>query len=200
MNGTIHLVRHGLVENPMGVIYGRLPGYNLSEVGLRQAKAAAEHLTSASLRAVWSSPLERAQETAHEIAGRHGLPTVLDDRALESATTLEGVGRTIASLLRSPRSWWQFRNPMKPTWGESFSQVRARMLEVVEDALAAVDGGEVVLVSHQTPIQVARLALAQRSVPPWLGSHPCATGSVSSLVLEEGRVVSARYFVPRVEG
>ncbi|MGH2701497.1 MAG: histidine phosphatase family protein, partial [Actinomycetota bacterium] len=73
LSGTVHLVRHGEVENPKGVIYGRLPGYNLSERGQRQAEAAGRHLRDADVRAVWASPLERAQETAEAIAVHHGV-------------------------------------------------------------------------------------------------------------------------------
>ncbi len=196
MKGKIHLVRHGKVENPKGVIYGRLPGYHLSELGKQQAQAAADRLAQADIGAVWSSPLERAQETAEMIAAPHSLSIITDERLLESGTSLEGIGRTLASFLTSPRHWWHLRNPFKPSWGESFSEIRARMLEVVAEALQEADGREVVVVSHQTPVQVARLALARRNVPPWLGFAPCVTGSVSTLELDEGRVLSASYFAP----
>ncbi|MDQ4095868.1 MAG: histidine phosphatase family protein [Actinomycetota bacterium] len=197
MPTTVHLVRHGEVENPKGVIYGRLPGYNLSERGLRQARQSAERLASADLAAVWSSPLERAQETAQAIAEPHGLEIITDDRLLESETTLEGLGRDALHFFRSPKQWWHFRNPMRPSWGESFTSIRERMLEAINEAMAAAAGREVVLVSHQTPVLVARLTLTRRRTPPWLGLTPCQTGSITTLVLEEGdRVVDASYFAP----
>jgi broad specificity phosphatase PhoE len=192
---SVHLVRHGEVENPMGVIYGRLPGYNLSERGERQAKAAAERLKDADVGAIWSSPLERAQETAALIAEPHGLDIVTDMRITETDTTLEGLTRSIAALFRSPRRWWHFRNPIKPSWGESFSDVRARMLDAIADARDQAGGRDVVLVSHQTPVLVARLALTQRRLPPWLPFTPCETGSVTTLTVDDG-VVSASYFRP----
>lgn len=195
MNGTIHLVRHGKVENPAGVIYGRLPGYNLSEVGIEQARQAADHLRDRDIGSIWSSPLERAQETATIIAEPHGLEIVTDERLIESGTTLEGVGRTAIALLRSPRHWWSLRNPWRPSWGETFAEVRERMAAAVADALAAAGGKEVVIVSHQTPVQAGRLVLAKRKRPPWLG-EPCSTGSVSSLVIKDGTVLSSDYFAP----
>jgi len=198
LTATIHLVRHGEVENPKGVIYGRLPGYNLSERGRRQAEEAGAHLASADIGALWASPLERAQETAAAISNHHATEIVTDDRLIESDTTLEGVGRTIRALIRSPRHWWQFRNPWKPSWGETFAEIRARMVLVVTDAVAASGGREVVLVSHQTPVLVARLALARRNAPPWITGIPCQTGSVTTMVLEEGRVVKGSYFVPSI--
>ncbi len=199
MGVTIHLVRHGEVENPKGVIYGRLPGYNLSERGQRQAEAAADRLADADVGALWASPLERAQETAQAIAARHpGLEIVTDERIIESATTVEGVGRDVMALLRSPKHWWHFRNPWGPSWGESFTDIRARMLDAIEDARRQAGGRELAIVSHQTPVLVARLALARRRVPPWLAFTPCGTGSVTTLVLEEGKVLSAAYFAPPI--
>ena len=196
MDGTIHLVRHGEVENPKGVIYGRLPGFNLSERGRRQAQAAAEHLAERAIGAVWTSPLERARETADQVAARHGLEPVIDDRLLESDTTLEGVGRSVGQLLRSPRTWWNLRNPWRPSWGETYREIRKRVLAAIEDALARNAGGDVAVVSHQTPILVARLSLSKSRTPPWGGLVPCSTGSVTSIVLEDGRVTSLNYFSP----
>lgn len=196
ISGTVHLVRHGEVENPKGIIYGRLPGYNLSERGLRQAAAAGRRLAHADVGAIWSSPLERAQETAAAIAAHHDVEVTTDERIIESDSTLEGVSRTVWRLLRNPVHWWRFRNPIKPSWGESFAAVGARMVDAITDALAQAEGRDVVIVSHQTPVLVARLALAKRRVPPWLGRVPCETGSVTTLVLDEGRVLTASYFRP----
>lgn len=193
---TIHLVRHGEVENPTSVIYGRLPGFSLSDRGRKQAEAAARRLADRQIAAVWASPLERAQETALIIAEPHDLSVRTDDRLTESGTTLEGVTRTVVGFLRSPRHWWQLRNPWRPSWGESFADVRARVLGAIRDAVDSSDGAEIVIVSHQTPVLVARLSLARRRIPPWLGLSSCETGSVSTLVLDGEEVVSASYFRP----
>lgn len=198
MSTTLHLVRHGEVENPKGVIYGRLPGYNLSERGQRQAEQAAERLKDADLAAVWSSPLERAQETAQAIAAPHDADVVTDDRLIESETTLEGLSRDMLHFFRSPKEWWHFRNPMKPSWGEPFSNIRARMLDAIKDATSEAGDRGIVLVSHQTPVLVARLTLTRKRMPPWLGLTPCETGSITTLELEEdGSVSSASYFAPK---
>jgi broad specificity phosphatase PhoE len=198
MDATIHLVRHGEVENPTGVIYGRLPGYHLSERGQRQAEAAADRLRDRNIGTVWSSPLERAQETAQPIAARHNVEIRTDERLLESGSILEGLGRSIASFLKSPRNWRYFRNPFLPSWGESFAETRIRMLSAIEEAVAAANGSEVVIVSHQTPLIVARLSLARSRMPPWIGFTPCHVGSVTTLVIEDRAVVSASYFAPPV--
>jgi broad specificity phosphatase PhoE len=198
LTGKLHLVRHGEVENPKGVIYGRLPGYNLSERGHRQGEAAGRFLATADLGALWSSPLERAQETAQAIAVHHELELVTDERLTESKTTFEGVGRSLWAFLSSPRHWWRLRNPWAPSWGETFQEIRARMMSAVADAMTTSGDKEVAIVSHQTPILVVRLGLSRRSVPPWLGRVPCQTGSVTTMALEDGRVVDGSYFVPSI--
>ena len=198
MNATIHLVRHGEVENPKGVIYGRLPGYNLSERGQRQAEAAADRLADRDIGVIWASPLERAQETAGAIAARHQIEITTDERLIESGTTLEGVGKTIAAFARSPKHWWALRNPLKPSWGETFAEIKLRMMEAIDEAVAAAGGREIVLVSHQTPVMVARAAINKRRGPPWLPGAPCSTGSVSTLEVKDGAVVSASYYAPPV--
>ena len=192
---TIHLVRHGEVENPTNVIYGRLPGFHLSERGRRQADAEAARLADSDITLVVASPMERAQETASAIADPHELEVSTDDRLIESGTTLEGVGRTLKALLSSPKHWWSLRNPLSPSWGESFADIRRRTVAAVTEAVERTEG-EVVIVSHQTPVLVARMALAQRAVPPWLSFTPCGTGSVTTLTLDDGKVVEAAYFAP----
>lgn len=197
MGTKIHLVRHGEVENPKGVIYGRLPGYHLSERGKKQAEQSAERLRDNDVGLVWASPLERAQETAAALAAPHGIDVHTDDRLVESDSTLEGLSRDLLHFFRSPKQWWHFRNPMRPSWGESFGSIRSRMLEAINDARGQANGREIVLVSHQTPVLVARLTLTRRRTPPWLGLTPCETGSITTLELEEdGRVASAAYFAP----
>ncbi|MDQ3940881.1 MAG: histidine phosphatase family protein [Actinomycetota bacterium] len=196
MDATIHLVRHGQVANPSNVIYGRLPGYNLSERGKKQAEAAAQRLADRDIGAIWASPLERAQETAAAIAAYHDVEVTTDERLTESATTLEGLGRSLIGVISSPRHWWSLRNPLRPSWGETFSEIRERTLSAVREAVEVASPQEVVIVSHQAPVLITRLALTRRRVPPWLGGVPCTTGSVTTLVLKDDKVVSAAYFEP----
>ena len=196
---TIHLVRHGEVENPKGVIYGRLPGFHLSERGQMQAKESARFLSERDIGAIWASPLERAQETAKAIAEPHVMEIVTDERLIESETSLQGVGRNLAGFLMAPRRWWSLRNPLKPSWGESYANVRERMRSAVEDAIAAAGGREIVLVSHQTPVREAVRSLMRRRRPTVSGmTTPCHTGSVTTLEVDEGVVVSMSYFRPVV--
>ena len=77
----VHVMRHGEVHNPEGILYGRLPGYRLSDKGRAQAEAVADALADNDIVAVIASPLERAQETAAPIAARHNLTVETDRRS-----------------------------------------------------------------------------------------------------------------------
>ena len=93
-HSVVHLLRHGEVHNPEGVLYGRLPGYRLSERGVQMADMAAQALARHDVAAVIASPMERAQQTAEPIAREHGLTvgteTDLPVRALMSVAI--GIG------------------------------------------------------------------------------------------------------------
>src|SRR5215475_7857950 len=86
----VHLVRHGEVENPTGVLYGRIPGFRLSEDGQVMAKAAADFLAGRDVTVLRSSPLERAIQTAEPISAQLGLPIEIDERLIEPWNHFEG--------------------------------------------------------------------------------------------------------------
>src|SRR5215472_14241447 len=87
----VHLVRHGEVDNPGGILYGRLPGFQLSEAGRLMAKAAADYLAGRDITVLKSSPLQRASETAEPIAAEFGLEIHVDDRLIEPWNYFEGM-------------------------------------------------------------------------------------------------------------
>src|SRR5260370_39132491 len=154
---VVHLVRHGEVDNPRGVLYGRMPGFHLSEDGRLMAKAAADFLAGRDVTVLMSSPLERARESAEPIAAEFGLTPVIDDRLIEAWNHFEGLTVGVGDgSLRRPRHWRYLVNPLRPSWGEPYRDVAARMLDVVGDAARAARGHEAVCVSHQLPIWVAR--------------------------------------------
>src|SRR3712207_7359023 len=93
MSGTavVHLLRHGEVFTPEGVLYGRLPGYRLSTTGEAMAMAAAEWFVGKDVTSLLSSPLERAQQTAAPISEALSLPIGTDDRLIEAGNAFEGM-------------------------------------------------------------------------------------------------------------
>ena len=185
----IHLIRHGEVHNPDGVLYGRLPGFRLSDKGNRQAQAVADALADRDIVAVIASPLQRAQETAAPIAARHNLTVDTDPDLIESANFFEGkrVGPGDGAW-RDPRFWWQLRNPFTPSWGEPYKQIAARMTTAIDKARARAAGHEAVCVSHQLPVWTGRLSLTGKRLWHDPRRRECAVGSVTSLVYDGDRL------------
>ncbi len=193
---VVHLLRHGEVHNPHGVLYGRLPGYHLSANGRLMAAAAADFFAERPVAALFASPLERAQETARPLAERLDLQVVTDERLIESGNVLEGKAMGLAELALNPVNWRYLWNPFRPSWGEPYKQVAARMSAVIERARQAVPGREAVCVSHQLPIWVSRLAAEHRRLWHNPGSRQCALGSVTSLTFSGDELSGVSYAVP----
>ncbi|MDP9428584.1 MAG: histidine phosphatase family protein [Actinomycetota bacterium] len=194
---VVHLLRHGEVFNPERVLYGRLPGYRLSETGEAMALAAAEWLADKDLTHVVSSPLERARQTAAPIAGKLDLPIEVDDRLIEAGNAFEGLRVGVGDgALRSPQHWWKLRNPFRPSWGEPYVEIGARMLAAVEAARDAARGSAAVCVSHQLPIWTLRLHLEGRRYTHDPRRRQCGLASVTSLTYDGDRFVGLSYAEP----
>ena len=194
---VVHLLRHGEVHNPEKVLYGRLPGYRLSETGEAMALAAAEWLADKSVTHVVSSPLERARQTAAPIAGKLDLPVEIDDRLLEAGNAFEGRRVGVGDgVLRAPQHWWKLRNPFRPSWGEPYVEIAARMLAAVEAARDAARGSAAVCVSHQLPIWTLRLHLEGRRYAHDPRRRECGLASVTSLTYDGDRFVGLSYAEP----
>ena len=193
---VVHLLRHGEVHNPDHVLYGRLPGYHLSANGQLMAAAAADFFEGRPVAAVFASPLERAQETAKPVAERLGLTITTDDRLIESGNVLEGKSVSLASLAVNPVNWRYLWNPFLPSWGEPYTQVVARVRQVVDQAREAARGREAVCVSHQLPIWVSRLAAEHKRLWHNPNTRQCALGSVTSLSFDGDVLTGVSYAVP----
>ena len=194
---VVHLLRHGEVHNPEQVLYGRLPGYRLSVTGEAMALAAAEWLADENLTHVVSSPLERARQTAAPIAGKLDLPIEVDDRLIEAGNAVEGLRVGVGDgALRSPQHWWKLRNPFRPSWGEPYVEIAARMLAAVEAARDAARGAAAVCVSHQLPIWTLRLHLEGRRYTHDPRRRQCGLASVTSLTYDGDRFVGLSYAEP----
>ncbi len=193
----VHLVRHGEVDNPGGVLYGRLPGFSLSEAGRVMAKAAADFLAGRDVTVVRSSPLERAVQTAEPIAAEFGLPIVTDDRLIEAANHFEGLRFAVGDgALLKPQYWLYLRNPFRPSWGEPYAQVAARVLAAVRDAAAAAGRHEAVCVSHQLPIWSARRSAEGKQLWHDPRRRQCALGSVTTFTVTGGQITNVQYREP----
>ena len=200
MRTTLHLLRHGEVYNPDKVLYGRLPGYRLSEDGLQMAHDAAEAVRDRDVTEVVASPLLRAQETAEPIAKVFGLEITTDDRLIESANYFEGMKVGVGDgALREPKHWPRLWNPFLPSWGEHYEVVARRMLAAAEDARDRNLGHEVVAVSHQLPIWTLRRHVEGRRLWHRPDRRQCGLASLTSLTWEGARLVAVTYAEPAGE-
>jgi broad specificity phosphatase PhoE len=194
---VVHLLRHGEVHNPHRILYGRLPGYHLSRLGRRMADLAAEHLADHDITRVVSSPLERARETAAPVAAAHGLEVEVDERVIEAQNVFEGLPVAGGSgLLRHPALWPRMVNPFRPSWGEPYRAVVDRVRDAMLDARASARGHEVVIVSHQAPIWMIRLATEGRSLVHNPARRQCSLASLTSFTFLGDELLSLSYSEP----
>ncbi|WP_194948391.1 histidine phosphatase family protein [Actinomyces trachealis] len=196
---TIHLMRHGEVHNPEGVLYGRMPGYHLSGLGRQMAEQVAETLSASGhdITAVITSPLERAQESGAPTAAAFGLKPITDARLIEAGNRFEGVAvNRNRWVLARPEYWPLYVNPLRPSWGEPYTEMVARMRDAVAAAIPVAAGHEALVVSHQLPIWALRLFLEGRPLAHDPRRRQCSLASLTSLTFEDRTLVGLAYWEP----
>ena len=198
ISSTVHVVRHGEVHNPESILYGRQPGWRLSERGIAMAEAVADWSKELSLGAIHASPLERAQQTASPIADAHKLEIQTDDRLIEAANIFEGKPFGVGDgVLRKPSAWPKLWNPWRPSWGEPYVDQVNRMLAAVFAAKDAATGKDAVVVSHQLPIWILRSAIEGRRFLHDPRKRICTLASVTSIHFDaEGMISELSYSEP----
>jgi len=191
MGQTIHVMRHGEVENPEKILYGRQPGWRLSARGQEMAQTVADWSSSLDLGAIHASPLQRAQETATPIAMKHNSEIFTDPNLIEAANIFEGKKFELGNgILRHPSAWWHLRNPAKPSWGEPYEEQIERMLAAVFKARDAAKGRDALVVSHQLPIWILRSAVEGRRLMHDPRKRICTLASVTSFHLDDDGMIS----------
>lgn len=204
----VHLLRHGLVHNPDGILYGRLPGYHLSDLGRAMAGRIAEHLASADISYLASSPLERAGETAEPVANALGLDVVTDARLIEPHNIFEGTAFAVGDgVLKRPANWSKVRDPFTPSWGEPYLSIARRMLGAVYTAIAAATehtahgpiGHQALLVSHQLPIWTLRRFLEGKRLWHNPSRRQCGLASLTTLTFVGGVLAAISYNEPAAD-
>ncbi|MBL3687950.1 histidine phosphatase family protein [Leucobacter zeae] len=198
----LHLVRHGEVHNPDLVLYGRLPGYRLSERGHRMAEAAALELAGSDrlVAKLIASPLERAQESARPIASALSLEIATDERIIEPTNFFEGMRNSGSdSAFANPLYWYKLWNPLRPSWGEPYREIAARMRDAMDDAWSSTRDGDIVMVSHQSPIWMAHLDIAGRSLVHNPAKRRCELSSITSFERRGERWFEVDYRTPAAD-
>jgi broad specificity phosphatase PhoE len=197
---TVNVVRHGEVYNPTKILYGRLPGFRLSTLGEQMAVVASEYFADRDIVHVGASPLERAQQTAAPIAAKHNLAIATDINLIEADNVFEGQRVSVGDgVLREPRTWRHLWNPFRPSWGEPYIEVAARMRVAIDTAREAAAGHEAVLVSHQLPIWISRLDAEGRRFVHDPRHRQCTLASVTSFTYEDDKLVAVTYAEPAAE-
>jgi broad specificity phosphatase PhoE len=191
---VVHLLRHGEVYNPQQILYGKLPGYRLSDLGQQMAKAVATALSGHDITYVVASPLERAQDTARPVAEQFGLPIAVDPNLIESDNIFEGT--RVDRSLRDPKFWMSLRNPFRPSWGEPYTIIATRMLAAIAAARVAAEGHEAVCVSHQLPIWTVRRFLEGGRLWHDPRTRRCNLASLTSFHFEGARLSGISYSEP----
>ena len=198
MSSTVHVIRHGEVENPQKILYGRQPGWTLSQRGHQMAEVLGEWSKAIDLGALHVSPLQRAQETAAPIARAHSIAIHTDERLIEAANIFEGKPFGIGDgVLKHPSAWRYLYNPFKPSWGEPYEEQIARMLAAIFDANKAAQGRDAIVVSHQLPICILRSAVEGRRLIHDPRKRECSLASVTSFHFDsEGLIENTSYSEP----
>ncbi|MBA2445018.1 MAG: histidine phosphatase family protein [Nocardioidaceae bacterium] len=197
---VLHLLRHGEVFNPDGILYGRLAEFHLSDIGNQMAERVAETLKDRDITHVISSPLERAQETAQPSAVALGLAIETDGRVIEAANKFEGKQFGVGDgSLRKPAYWRYLYNPFQPSWGEPYKDIVIRMLASMHDARAKAVGHEALIVSHQLPVWMARSHVEGRRLFHDPRRRQCSLASLTTFTYDDERVVSVAYSEPAAD-
>ena len=201
---TIHFVRHGEVENPNHVLYERLPGFHLSNRGLKMARAAAKYIATVpqmrGISAIYSSPLERTQETAQQIANALQIsPIILDNRLIEAENNFRGkrIGYGEGALWKN-NNWKLVSNLWKPSWGESYKSIAARVGDFASEQVKNHPGEQIVAVTHESPIWSYRHLLETGHAEHNMLLRKTALASITSITYDctNMNVLSITYVDP----
>lgn len=194
----IHLIRHGEVHNPGQVLYGRLPHFRLSERGHEMAALAAQTIKADKrpVGAIVASPLLRTRESAEHVQELLGVEIVTDQRLIEPYNIFEGRKLTAKHIALRPHLIYHLRNPNKPTWGEPYEEVLARMLEAIKEVSESVQDADAVIVSHQLPIVMVQRHLAGLPLAHNPRKRNCSLSSITSLEVRNGKLTQVDYREP----
>ena len=183
---SVFLVRHGAHDRLGRYLDGRSPGVHLSNDGLRQADRLAQRLAREPIRNVYSSPLERAQQTAVPVAKVLGL-AVETQAALQEVDFGEWAGMTFEALkpLEAWQRWNSARSTARTPAGDNMRASQARLLDFIDTRRLAAPDEAFVIVSHADPLkavlcyylglslddlsrfEIAPASLSRVDVEPW---------------------------------
>lgn len=168
----IYLLRHGQYESPNHILPYRLANFHLSQKGIDDVTNVAQKLSSRSIVAVYTSPLERTYETAVILAQSQGLTPIVDERLLEVRSPAQGQKE---GFVEAKGGWEIYETTwFKERGGETLAEIASRMKSAMEEFVHLHEGKELIVVSHGDPIMALVALYKGMSLTPesLLASHP----------------------------
>ena len=155
--GSIFFLRHGqALNNTKKILAGRTPGVSLTENGVKQAEKIAEFLKPLNISAIYSSPIERAKNTAEIVAKHNSLENIIDDRLIElDMGKFTGVpyDEIFSKHGNVFLKFYEGKAEIAHNGVETFLEVKKRILNMVDFVLKKHQDEKVVLVTHMDPIK-----------------------------------------------
>ncbi|MBP8817807.1 MAG: histidine phosphatase family protein, partial [Bifidobacterium sp.] len=206
----------GKVYNPDHLLYERLPGFHLSDRGMRMAQATGAYIAADprlnTVAAVYSSPLERTCETAGAILdalnpvragrGEEPLELITDPRVIEAGNEFRGkrIGHGKGALWRDG-NWKLVLNLWKPSWGEPYRHIAERVGAFANEKIREYAGRQIIVVSHESPIWSYRHLLETGHPEHWMFLRKTALASITSITYDSdtGKVMSITYADPAAQ-
>ena len=197
----LHLVRHGEVFNPSGVLYERIDGFGLSDLGHQMAAAAANQLKTEGVQIakLIASPLQRTKESVAPIEKLFGLEAELDPRVIEPWNLFRGLRPGPKAILKRPSLILNLHNPAKPSWGEPFAEITSRMNQAALDHWSGSESGDVVIVSHQLPIWMLYRSSKGLKLAHDPRDRRCSLSSITTFEVVDGKLKELSYREPGLD-
>ena len=185
MSTIIHFVRHGEVDNPDKVAYGRMPGFHLSAKGEEEAKKVGELFKKKDIHIIYTSPLERTFETANIISESFpNLPKIVHKYELIEIEASKWQSLPLDELYQNKYFELFFSIPDSDEVPENLHALSKRMGKFTLELSTKHNGQEIICVSHDYPIVLLKLGLEDRSLAE-AKNLQVATGSISTLVFDD---------------
>jgi broad specificity phosphatase PhoE len=183
----IFLVRHGKPNNPRHIIYGRLPGFPLTEYGQEEVRLAGEYIKDRLVgnpEVIFSSPLLRTKQTVQILSQIFPKAKVIFDKNIQELDLGWWVGKSEEELVR--QGIWQvyLESPSSLENGETFAGAQERIVSWFKKVVVGRKGKEIIVVTHKDLIRLLTLFLEKRPIDD-LNKILCNTGSVTTVEVNQ---------------
>lgn len=193
MNTQIYFVRHAHYKNPQSLVPGRIPGYNLDELGIVKARKLGEYFQKIKPSLIYTSPLERAFETADIIAAF--IPEVKLDHVYEltEVDAAQWQAYKLEDLFTNHYYEEYINKPNSSEIAENLNSLSDRIVKFTNKICIENKGQSVVCVSHKDPITVLRLSLEKKPLT-LLNHYRVDMASISHFTFDDrNRFISFEY-------